>query len=628
MSQEKQMEQESEQRQHQQHKNHQQLEQQVQQQAEQPGCKLPVPECPLSRAPVGGDVPTTADSDCNGLSASQTLTPTSANSTWRRASAAAGAAASVAMDKLVQGVRPAPAMVTRAVSAAALSVQGLVADVHLAARNPGITQADDCLEVATDSIGQSATKQITLTMQRSESIGGKLAERVLSAQGELTEAFQLLDDADTPTSRACRGVRQRAFPLLRQLKFAPLNAAEMLGAANSQGSGKVATAIQEIAGLARSCWEFWQQKHAALTASEQIYATLLSDSRRTNALAAELKEVEALILEEGREGGNFGDSAPSSSTSYPCTRASRREQALSSCCTAMEEQRNEAISAFKERAKNYPCGWASPVTRLFRIARSTTEVQEVLNSFAERVAEETKEAMTQAMEIVVVPGLGALADSLDRRLQFWENEIEENWSTWTRQSTIFHDACNNTAESWSELQVRVQSVVASLAEGHVAPPQDTPPVVYLMPLLDMEAMQQERVWDDLHDVLVEVASTVALLGAWTDYHNLRGDGQVVQEARELFAAVLEALDVSFQENFPGSAAVRQALCLRPEWNLVAPCLETIEAMPEESRPWWSPQQWPKHAPAGVIAGSEPPIFNRTESFGDLEHDVSIPQSVM
>ncbi|CAJ1433507.1 unnamed protein product, partial [Effrenium voratum] len=38
----------------------------------------------------------------------------------------------------------------------------------------------------------------------------------------------------------------------------------------------------------------------------------------------------------------------------------------------------------------------------------------------------------------------------------------------------------------------------------------------------------------LHKVLVEVAATLALLGAWAHFHNLRGDGSVLSEVQALF----------------------------------------------------------------------------------------------
>merc|ERR1719487_591187 len=91
----------------------------------------------------------------------------------------------------------------------------------------------------------------------------------------------------------------------------------------------------------------------------------------------------------------------------------------------------------------------------------------------------------------------------------------------------------------------------------------------MIPLLDMDNMQLHKRWDELHEVLVETALVVALLGAWTHHHNLRGDGEILQQAKDLLWKVVEALDIHFDScRFPGSDAVRTSLAANGTWCLL------------------------------------------------------------
>lgn len=432
-------------------------------------------------------------------------------------------------------------------------------------------------------------------------------------------------------SAACRGTWQRMPPLLRRLKFAPLATAEYLGAMPTPTAQDCDADAAAVSDLAQECWQLWRRKHAAISASERLYASLLADSRRAGALSAEVKAVEALFdAEDGDVDGDGGQvprpvASSSSSASLDgreaASRLARRRAsseplnqevaltALASCCSAIEAQAAEAKDAFRERVRNYPCGRVSEVTGQLRISRSPEEVDQVIEAFEERVDMETREALTQALEITVVPCAGALADVLGRRLAFWEAEIEESWSHWSAQASLFHDACRGAAEVWQKLRESTRALIDKLAEPTSVPSEETPPIVYLVPFLDYRAVQRHRRWDDAHDALAHAAASVALLGAWTEYHHLRGDGEVLKEARELLNTLLEALESRFDPSrYAGSEAATSALAMDETWCLVAPlaerswqlrqvqdggplCPSEASVPSEGSHPWWSPKSW-------------------------------------
>jgi len=531
------------------------------------------------------------------------------------ASRFAGAAA----DRWTQMVRPSLGIAISALSGATqgllgngdqLRPRGLLGD----AVHPAALQA--CSEIANGPAEESVSRQIALAQSRVQHIGEKITERVGAAQVDLSEAFQLVDGSAVPSPTSRAATPSRSPQLLRQLKFAPLSIVELFGAEPWETARDGATPVASVGASAQRCWELWQQKHAALTASEQMYASLLQDSRRAGRLTAELRAVEALLRpcdggstsstarpeqdsptpaqEQDEKGQEEGEEQAEKQQDTPATMTTdeQRHQAMAACCEAMETQAKEAVAAFKERVGHYPCGTTSPLTGLLRIARLEVEVQRVLGAFEAAVAEETQEAMTQAVEIALAPSLGALTAAISKRLAFWEAEIEENWVLWSRQASLFHEACEGAAQAWSQLTCSVEAILAWLDAAPA--PQEVPPIVYLMPLLDMKAMQQHRRWDDLHEALVEVAVVLATIGAWAEYHGLRGDGLVLQQARDLFRAVIVALDdprFGSSVNGKGSEAVRAGLAASAAWCLVVP---EMEAGSRCAKPWWSPSAWPSH----------------------------------
>merc|ERR1712136_294483 len=115
-------------------------------------------------------------------------------------------------------------------------------------------------------------------------------------------------------------------------------------------------------------------------------------------------------------------------------------------------------------------------------------------------------------------------------------------------------------------------------------------------------------WEQVHQVLATAAEVLALLGAWTDYHNLRGDGLALTQAADLFRDILGVLE----KRFDGTRVVRKRLERNSSWRVVAPAAEA--AASRGAMLWWCPRCW-RH-----------PLFTAlTEKTGSVSHTISASQ---
>ena len=390
-----------------------------------------------------------------------------------------------------------------------------------------------------------------LAATRAQHMAGNLAEMLVFARTDL-------DTALTPATHVVRGIREvghRASQLFQRLRSSTL---EFLSLEQSNSSEA------ELLGLSRHLWYCWHGKHEALTAAEHMYSTLLSESRRLGALTAELSVLTALLEEEGGDGGGTIGG-----------------QALERCQQQIRSQAAEAIQAFKERSKDYPCGCPHPRTGLLRIARTEEDLHSICEAFAISVVEQENELLAQVEELSVVSAeprtARTLISSLSRRVAFWEEQIEENWSQWSLQSGRFHEAQTGAVECWEKLHSKASGMLAQAESIRLGEAQS----------------------DALYKVLVEVARTLALLGAWAGLHNLRGDGHVLMDVRDLLHGILRCLQTHFK-SYQGCEAVKQQLLDNDFWQLIQVPLEC-----PGREAWWHPAEWPFVSTGGDAACAAP-----------------------
>mmetsp|Transcript_32360 Transcript_32360/g.72705 ORF Transcript_32360/g.72705 Transcript_32360/m.72705 type:complete len:474 (-) Transcript_32360:17-1438(-) len=403
-------------------------------------------------------------------------------------------------------------------------------------------------------------QELALTAERVQTLAGQLAERLTSARSEL-------DGAIAPAGQVVRGLRAVGYRASQALHRFGSSTVEFL---TSQGPSADSS---ELRSLSRELWRLWRAKHEALTAAERTYFDLLADARRSAATSVELRALRSKLAEVDEE------VSPSTS-----------QAALDQCRTAIEQQAEEAIKSFTERSKDYPCGWPHPRTGLLRIARTPAEVALILEAFKTAVLEQKQELLTQADELVLAPDLRTLTSALARRVAFWEDQIEESWLQWSTQSSCFHEAQTGAAETWDRLRSQTYRLLTALHD-------------YLSDACrgsSTEQVYQDPFDQELHDTFAEVATMLALLGGWAHFHNLRGDGHVLTDVRELFLSILACLDTHFvQLGYEGSRSVYQQLAAESSWQLIqeAPELAPRRGM-DFSDLWWLPDTWPRILPSG------------------------------
>ncbi|CAJ1433504.1 unnamed protein product [Effrenium voratum] len=207
-------------------------------------------------------------------------------------------------------------------------------------------------------------REVSQAAERAQGLAIHLADRLSTARTDL-------DSALSPSSvvRGIREVGYRASSVLQRLRSSTV---ELL----SMEDGPTESA--EVLGLSRQLWECWHSKHMALTAAERLYLTLLSESRRTAALMAELAAVQRLLQEE------------------PTTELSR-QKAVESCSAQIQAQALEAVKAFEGRARDYPCGCPHTRTGLLRISRREEDLSSVREAHGSSVSAEVQACQAPAM---------------------------------------------------------------------------------------------------------------------------------------------------------------------------------------------------------------------------------------
>lgn len=367
-------------------------------------------------------------------------------------------------------------------------------------------------------------------------------------------------------------------PTLRPTKLVPENLPELIPSLSPVPASDAAPNPHVVVQLARRCWDGWLRKHRALTNSEGVYASLLTDARRCDILTDELSMVNDILSKQRACETDALAGIDSSGSSADRASAHDGLRAL------IVAKAQEAIAGYKERTNNYHCGHTCKLTGFLRISRSPGDMDDTLRLFEGRVGAETEEALDQAQEVIVAPDLKILSETLSRRVEFWESEVEKSWVCWTAHSSEFHEACEAIAEDWREFHAQMLEVVARVQEAPT-PSNSTSTIMFIMPALNMQEVQAQKRWEEMHQVLVTAAEVLALLGAWTDHHNLRGDGLALSQAACLFRDIVKLLE----SRFGGSSAVQKGLESNSAWRVVATAAEA--AADGDAVLWWCPRFW-------------------------------------
>ena len=335
-------------------------------------------------------------------------------------------------------------------------------------------------------------------------------------------------------------------PTLRPTKLVPENLPELIPSLSPVPASDAATNPHVVVQLARRCWDGWLRKHRALTNSEGVYASLLTDARRCDILTDELSMVNDILLKQ--RACETDALAGTDSSGSSADRASAHD-GLRALIVAKAQ---EAIAGYKERTNNYHCGHTCKLTGFLRISRSPGDMDDTLRLFEGRVGAETEEALDQAQEVIVAPDLKILSETLSRRVEFWESEVEKSWVCWTAHSSEFHEACEAIAEDWREFHAQMLEVVARVQKAPT-PSNSTSTIMFIMPALNMQEVQAQKRWEEMHQVCT-------CTGRW-----------------RLLAAQTHARQFLFRNTdlVNGASLVSASFfCLSSHWSLLSSCTQT------------------------------------------------------
>eukprot|EP00931_Biecheleriopsis_adriatica_P043537 TRINITY_DN24892_c0_g1_i1.p1 TRINITY_DN24892_c0_g1~~TRINITY_DN24892_c0_g1_i1.p1 ORF type:complete len:573 (+),score=141.77 TRINITY_DN24892_c0_g1_i1:35-1720(+) len=185
-------------------------------------------------------------------------------------------------------------------------------------------------------------------------------------------------------------------------------------------------------------------RRECLAAVDRFYRDLMTCQWRIDAIEARRGAVRAALKERGSDAGDQADQA-------------LLAESAEACLIELVAQQEAAVSALEERASHYALGVqeAGRSGRLKRYATSETERQSALGVYRQLAVEVFQEACAEVRAVMGVPiskeGLQRLGDTLDRRLAFWDGELEETWSGWHEATSRMHDAGLETLRAWREV---------------------------------------------------------------------------------------------------------------------------------------------------------------------------------
>mmetsp|Transcript_6168 Transcript_6168/g.11395 ORF Transcript_6168/g.11395 Transcript_6168/m.11395 type:complete len:527 (+) Transcript_6168:50-1630(+) len=195
-----------------------------------------------------------------------------------------------------------------------------------------------------------------------------------------------------------------------------------------------------------------------LTAADHFYRDLMVYQWRLNALEVQVRAVNAAIqcseTEPDVELAPDADGAPLPVSSV-----------LGDCLSELEQQQAIAVAAFNERASHYALGAPSDTGCLKRFAASKLERQAAINSYHGLATDTFSEVMREARAFAQVNPqkqvLQQLLVTLERRVAFWQNQLEETWAAWHDVTAEMHRSGDDVMAIWKKM-IRDLKVVCHL----------------------------------------------------------------------------------------------------------------------------------------------------------------------
>lgn len=219
------------------------------------------------------------------------------------------------------------------------------------------------------------------------------------------------------------------------------------------------------------------------------------------------------------------------------------KEAMEACLAELEAQRSQAVASLEERATHYALGGqvASTSGSMKRLAASDAERRCAMQRYRELASDVVEEAQAEVRAFMLGPAGSETSDcdvwreqlgaALERRLAFWNGELEETWEAWREATARMHDAGHDAICAWREV-----AGILEIACKHFEGRQEKGCIAMLQPELESALVTFAAC-----SLEVELINSLGLSGLSSSQEELHFDRFSLDMRLEVLVSVLELL---------------------------------------------------------------------------------------
>jgi len=137
-----------------------------------------------------------------------------------------------------------------------------------------------------------------------------------------------------------------------------------------------------------------------------------------------------------------------------------RRDALERCLLEIDAQQHAAMEALRERAESYSTGVLGSSGFIDRLAVKDGERERAAERLTHLVRDTFGEVAAEARCLLGLAGEAAglrrSLPALQRRLAFWQGQMQETWDAWETATATMHDSGQEAISAWLQLAKAVR----------------------------------------------------------------------------------------------------------------------------------------------------------------------------
>eukprot|EP00930_Biecheleria_cincta_P033405 TRINITY_DN23137_c0_g1_i1.p1 TRINITY_DN23137_c0_g1~~TRINITY_DN23137_c0_g1_i1.p1 ORF type:complete len:631 (-),score=158.91 TRINITY_DN23137_c0_g1_i1:45-1937(-) len=219
------------------------------------------------------------------------------------------------------------------------------------------------------------------------------------------------------------------------------------------------------------------------------------------------------------------------------------KEAMEACLLQLEAQRSQAVASLEERATHYALGGqvASSSGSMKRLAASDAERRCAMQRYRQLASDVFEEAQAEVRAFMLGPAGSETSDrdvwreqlsaALERRLAFWNGELEETWEAWREATARMHNAGHDAICAWREV-----AAILETACKHFEEHQEKGRIATLQPELESALVTFAAC-----SLEVELINSLGLSGLSSSQEEQQFDRFSLDMRLEVLVSVLELL---------------------------------------------------------------------------------------